>query len=172
MTQKQIDFITTYYPFAKKVESETGVPALFTIAQTALETGYGDRAPGNMMFGVKDTDGVNGNEQLITTTEYHSSPNVKYPFLYWVKEVVKGKRWQYKVKDWFRKYPTPYESFRDHALFLQTNKRYGPAFSYRFLPYEFAKAICTAGYATSPDYWPVIESIMKTIEAFIRTTPL
>lgn len=159
-------FVKLYYPFAASTAS-LGVPALFSLAQAALETGWGDNAPGNMMFGVKDTDGVNGNEQLITTTEYHDSPNVKYPVILAITEVVAGKRWKYKVKDWFRKYPTPEESFRDHARFLQANKRYRQAFTYSADPYRFAQEVCAAGYATAPDYYATLQQVMKKIESLL-----
>lgn len=162
MTPKE--FISSFYKYAKQVEKTDGVPALFSLAQSALETGWGNTVVGNMMFGVKDTDGINGNEQLLTTTEYHNSPNVKYPFLVSVVEVIKDKRWKYKVKDWFRKYPTPEQSFRDHAVFLKKNKRYSKAFNYTEAPYLFAKEVCNAGYATDPNYLASITTIMHMLE--------
>src|SRR5262245_8569474 len=110
MTPRQ--FKKEYFSFARLVEQSENVPALFTLAQSALETEWGETIVGNMMFGVKDTDGINGNEQLLVTTEYHNSPNFKYPAILSITEIIKGKRWKYKVKDWFRKYPTPEESFR------------------------------------------------------------
>lgn len=164
----QETFVKKYLPFAKAVEKQSGLPALFTLAQSALETGWGKSVVGNMMFGVKDTDGINGNEQLITTTEYHNTPRVKYPVIFTIVEVVKGKRWKYKVKDWFRKYPTPFESFRDHSDFLHRNKRYKEALTYKLLPYTLAKEVCKAGYATSPDYYTNILSIMRTVEKYIK----
>jgi len=158
------EFKNKYYPFAKNVEKSDGVPALFTLAQSALETGWGQTIVGNMMFGVKDTDGVNGNEQLVTTTEYHDNPTVKYPVIIAITEIIKGKRWKYKIKDWFRKYPSPEESFRDHARFLKANKRYAGAFNHKYAPYVFARSVCSAGYATDPNYWTSIESIMRKLE--------
>jgi flagellum-specific peptidoglycan hydrolase FlgJ len=161
-------YIKTYYTFAKQVEKEFGIPVVFSLGQSALETGWGKTIVGNMMFGVKDTDGVNGNEQLLTTTEYHNTPHVKYPVIFTIIELVKGKRWKYKVKDWFRKYPTPYESFRDHAIFLQSNKRYREALTYKYMPFQFAKSVCDAGYATAPDYWTNLESVMKRVQSLIK----
>jgi len=166
---KQETFVRTYYAYAQQVEKDYGIPAIFSLGQSALETGWGKSVVGNMMFGVKDTDGINGNEQLITTTEYHNSPSVKYPVIFTIIEVAKGKRWKYKVKDWFRKYPTPYDSFRDHALFLQRNKRYREALTYKYLPYAFAQAVCKAGYATSPVYWTRLKSIMQDVEGIVKT---
>lgn len=166
MTPEQ--FVKKYWPYAIAVERTDGVPALFSVTQSALETGWGSTIVGNMMFGVKDTDGINGNEQLLTTTEYHNSPNVKYPAILAITEVIKGRRWKYKVKDWFRKYPTPEESFRDHARFLKTNKRYAAAFAYVRQPYLFAKAVCDAGYATDPNYYNSIEHIMLKVQGIIN----
>lgn len=160
------DFVDKYYPYAKKSEQETKVPALFVLAQSAQESGWGRYVKGNAMFGIKDTDGVNGNEQLLITTEYHNSPNFKYPAILSITEIIKGKRWKYKVKDWFRKYPTPYESFRDHGNFLRKNKRYAKAFL-TTTPEDFAKEVCRAGYATDPDYEKSILKIMNTIKQFI-----
>jgi flagellum-specific peptidoglycan hydrolase FlgJ len=162
MTPEQ--FVKQYGPHAKAVELSDGVPALFSLAQSALETGWGKTIVGNMMFGVKDTDGINGNEQLLTTTEYHNSPKVKYPVILAITEIIKGRRWKYKVKDWFRKYPSPEESFRDHARFLKKNPRYKRAFFFIKSPYMFAKEVCLAGYATDPKYSSSIESIMRRIE--------
>ncbi len=158
-------FLDMYYRHAKAVELKEGVPALFTLAQSALETGWGKTVVGNMMFGVKDTDGINGNEQLLTTTEYHKSPNVKYPVVIWVKRV--GNLYKYRIKDWFRKYASPEESFRDHAIFLKKNPRYRGAFNYTRAPYLFAKEVCKAGYATDPNYQHSIEAIMRMIEKYI-----
>ena len=51
MTPKE--FIKTYKPYALETERKTGISHLFILAQSALETGWGNSAPGNMMFGVK-----------------------------------------------------------------------------------------------------------------------
>ena len=157
-----IEFKNKYYPFALLVEKSDNVPALFSIAQSALETGWGDTIVGNMMFGVKSNN-PNDERQLITTTEYHDRPDVKYPAVIAVTEIIKGKRWKYKVKDWFRKYPSPEESFRDHARFLKANKRYANAFNFSTAPALFAKEVCKAGYATAPNYYDSIVSIMQRI---------
>ena len=71
---KPKDFVVKYYPYAKQIEDELGLSSIAILAQCALESGWGEHAPGNMMFGIKDTDGINGNEQLITTTEYLKNP--------------------------------------------------------------------------------------------------
>jgi flagellum-specific peptidoglycan hydrolase FlgJ len=83
------------------------------------------------------------------------------------------KLWKYKVKDWFRKYDTPEESFTDHAKLLTTAKlkdgslRYGKAFHYTDNPYLFAAEIHKAGYATDPDYTMKLIKLMDMIKTFI-----
>jgi flagellar protein FlgJ len=83
-------------------------------------------AMGNMIFGIKDTDGVNGNEQLITTTEYTRSARNPMPVPISSTPVVRRgiKMFKHKGKDYFRKYATPEDSFNDHAQFFFKNKRY------------------------------------------------
>lgn len=162
-------FVNFLYPFALASEKETGISAIAQLAQGALESGWFTVAPGNMIFGVKDTDGVNGNEQLLTTTEYSRSANAKFPNIISVKPVIRnGQKWyKYKIKDYFRKYPTPKESFVDHAQFFLKNKRYATALTVKHEPYQFIDAIAKAGYATDPNYAATLKSIARSIEKLI-----
>jgi len=154
--------------FAKKVEDKTGINHLAILAQAALESGWGKSAPGNMFFGVKDTDGINGNEQLLTTTEYHNSMDIKYPVVISiVPTVINGqKKYKYRVKDYFKKYPSPYESFLDHANFLIRNKRYSKALEVKSDPEKFLTEIAKAGYATDPQYKKKILWCLEEIKKF------
>lgn len=158
------EFVKKYFSDAKKSELETKVPALFTLAQCALETGWGEHAPGNMMFGVKDTDGINGNEQLITTTEYLKSDGVKFPVI--ISKIFNPitKLWKYTVKDYFRKYNTPAESFTDHGKFFIKNTRYKDAFECNGDPYCFADKIAKDGYATGAEYGSQLKLLIMKIE--------
>lgn len=148
------NFCDKYYPYAYEVFEDTGFPVSSILAQSGIETGWGIAIVGNMMFGVKDTDGLNGNEQLLSTTEYHTTNTVKYPTIMSITAVmVKGKRlYKYLVKDWFRKYDSPEDSFKDHANFILENKRYSKALEYRDKPTFFSREIARAGYATGPEY--------------------
>ena len=159
-------FVNYYSPFALASEKETGIPAIAQLAQGALESAWGKIAPGNMLFGVKDTDGVNGNEQLLTTTEYSRNANAKFPNIITVTPVIRnGQKWyKYKIKDYFRKYPTPKESFVDHANFFIKNKRYAKALAVKHDSYKFIDEIAKAGYATDPNYAATLKSIAKSIE--------
>lgn len=142
-------FVDKYGKWAKLSANDTGVPALFTLAQCALETGWAKHVKGNNMFGIKDTDGINGNEIQTWTTEYHKKTG-----------------WQ-KVKAWFRKYKTPKQSFDDHAMFLIKNARYKEAFQYAHDPVMFAKKVAKAGYATDPNYVGKILTIMTMIKPYL-----
>mgnify|MGYP001943642129 CR=1 FL=1 len=164
---KPADFVKAYYPYAKQTEEKTGIDARFTLAQAALESAWGASAPGNMFFGIKDTDGINGNEQLLRTTEVLKNPNVKFPEIISITKRPDGK-YTYKVKDWFRKYDTPEGSFTDHACFFFTYSRYNKALEVRQDPYRFAEEIAKAGYATDPNYTNVLKSVIKTIERNLK----
>lgn len=148
------EFVKAYYSHAMQTEKKSGISAIFILAQAALESGWGTSAPGNMFFGVKDTDGVNGNEQLLITTEYSQRNDLKFPEIISVTPVVRdGKKYfKYRVKDYFRKYETPEDCFSDHAKFFTSNKRYQLAMQVSNLPVQFATMVAKAGYATDPDY--------------------
>ncbi len=167
MTKSQ--FIKAYYPFAKQTQDKTGIHALVILSQAAVESGWGKVAPGNMFFGVKDTDGINGNEQLLTTTEYSRSATAKFPRIISVKPVTRnGSKWfKYTIKDYFRKYNTPEESFTDHAQFFLKNKRYAKALAVKEDPYHFIDEIAKAGYATAPNYATLLKKIAKDLEKLI-----
>jgi flagellar protein FlgJ len=156
------NFIKTYYPFALKVEKKTGISAIAIMAQAALESGWGERAIGNMMFGVKDTDGINGNEQLLTTTEYSKASTLKFPIILSIKKQLNG-LYKYLIKDYFRKYNTPEQSFLDHANFFIKNKRYSKALLAKGDTMKFIDEIAKAGYATDPKYADKLKSIVRSI---------
>lgn len=156
-------FIKKYLPYAQRMEEEFKVPALVAMSQSALETGWGDKAPGNMMFGMKTGKSWTGKRQLITTTEYHDNENFKYPEVISITKV-SANRYKYRVKDYFRAYDSPLGSFRDYARLLARNKRYQKAFNYTSDPVLFAKEIARAGYATAPNYFEILRKIINIIK--------
>lgn len=167
---KKDDYVRKFGPGAIASEKQTGFSALATLAQGALESSWGDIAPGNMLFGVKDTDGVNGNEQLLTTTEYSRYANAKFPNIISVTPVIRnGQKWyKYKIKDYFRKFDTVEECFTNHVQFFLKNKRYSKAIAVRKDAYKFIDQISKAGYATDPNYASLLKSIAKSIEPILK----
>ena len=164
---KPKDFVEKYYPFAKQTQDKVGISAVAILAQAAVESGWGEKAPGNMFFGVKDTDGINGNEQLLTTTEYSKKSTLKFPVILKVVFDPVRKLYKYLVKDYFRKYNSPEECFTDHANFFLKNSRYAKALTVKEDPYKFIDEIAAAGYATGPNYAATLKSVAKTIEQYI-----
>jgi len=164
MTPK--DFVAAFLPDAKQMEAETGFSAIAVLTQGALESGWGKFMPGNMMFGVKDTDGVNGNEQLLTTTEYSRRSDLKFPIIISVTPCLRNgqKYFKYKIKDYFRKYDTVKDCFVDHIKFFQTNPRYATALKVRGDANLFFDEISKAGYATDPNYSDTLKAVAKSVE--------
>lgn len=164
MTPK--DFIKQYKPFALETERKTGISHLFTLAQAALESGWGTRTFGNMLFGIKARPETPADKkQLLRTTEVLSSANAVFPKIFSIKKRADGK-YTYSVLDWFRKYETQEECFTDHAQFFFINKRYAKALLVRSDPYKFAEEVAKAGYATAPDYANSLKKIIKMLESY------
>lgn len=137
-------FIAKYLPYAKQNEADTGVPALVTLAQAALESGWGQHAPGNNFFGIKAGKSWTGEVQTLMTTE------------------VEGGR-EINIAQKFRKYASPLDSFRDHAQLLK--KRFPNAFKYTD-PIQFINAVQNEHeykYATDPDYLRKMSSLIYLI---------
>ncbi|NVO11721.1 MAG: glucosaminidase domain-containing protein [Bacteroidales bacterium] len=157
-----LQFVESFFSYAFNSQKTYGVPFEVALAQSILETGYGKFAPGNMMFGVKAGSNWKGDKQLIKTTEYHDTDKVKYPEIIRIEKQPNGK-YLYTVRDYFRKYPTPQESFNDYAIML--TKNFKTAFQYSSDPFRFAKELALRGYATDPNYYSKLESLIKDIQA-------
>lgn len=176
MTPKE--FVNTLMPYAKACEEKTGVNALVILAQAALESGWGRFTPGNMYFGVKDSDGINGNEQLIRTTEYSRRSNCSPKEVGLVDiESVKpvsingGKFFKYIGHAYFRKYASPEESFIDHAKLFVRAPVYAPAMLVRDNPEKFIDEM-SKHYATAPDYATILLKIYKQVKSLAVLTPV
>lgn len=144
-------FVDAYYPLAKKMERRYGIPALFALAQSALETGWGASKPGNMLFGVKCTANWQGTCQQLLTTEYVSGQ-------------------PQRVYAWFRSYPTPQASYEDWAGNILQLSRYRAAMQFRNDPYQFAREVAAAGYATAPQYYQALAATMDRIAPLMPGT--
>ena len=167
---KPQEFVKAYLPFAKVAEAKTGISAVAILAQGALESGWGASVVGNSFFGVKDHDGINGNEQLITTTEYSRRQDLKFPVILSVTPVVRNgvKMFKYSVKDYFEKYDSAAECFEEHGNFFIQNPRYKAALLVKSDPVKFLTAVAKAGYATDPNYATTLTKIVAMINANIK----
>lgn len=138
---KPDDFIAVISPSAQKSAAQTKIPASFTVAQAALESGWGAACPGFNLFGIKADSSWHG---PVTEQVTH--------------EVVSGKTITITAK--FRAYSDWLGSIDDHASFLTDNPRYSGAFAYTSGS-TFARAVAAAGYATDPAYATKIIGIIK-----------
>ncbi len=135
------EFIKAIGPAAQASAEKTRIPASFTVAEGALESGWGNHAPGMNLFGVKADPAWHGPVTVQRT-----------------REVIHGQSVMIEAK--FRAYTNWLGCIEDHAVFLLTNPRYKSAFRHNDGP-SFAKAVAAAGYATDPEYAVKICGIIK-----------
>lgn len=178
-------FFRTYYPYALQSQQNTGVPAVVTLAQAAIESGYGKYAYGNNFFGIKASPSWKGEIQRLKTWECGKTGN---PTTDGIKDEIiqifpKGAtggnklcpNHSYRVWGKFRKYASPRDSFIDHANFLKTNKRYAKAFDYTNNPNQFAIEVglagynsTIAGYSTNPAYGQELSNLINKIKIILN----
>jgi flagellum-specific peptidoglycan hydrolase FlgJ len=132
-------YIEQMKPHALRVAKATGVDPKLVIAQAALETGWGQHAPGNNHFGIKG-----GNGPALTTQE--AGPDGKL----------------YTTKARFRGYKDAGESADDYGRFLKENDRYAPVLKAKGLDAQI-DAMAGTGYATDPHYGLKLHSIASQI---------
>lgn len=135
------DFYSTYLPHAQEASQRTGIDPRLILAQAALESGWGQHAPGNNMFGIKSHGQAGGN--TLATTEY--GPNGAYP-----------------TADSFRAYDNPGASFGGYADFMLANPRYKGMMGAQGLEAQ-AAALGKSGYATDPNYGA---NVLKIAQGF------
>lgn len=150
MTVQQINFIARVLPAAAVAWQHYGVNAVGMLAQSALETGWGKSAPGNMYFGIKAGSNWTGKTQTLYTTEYVDGKAVKVPQV-------------------FRAYATPTESFEDYARLITSLTRYSQALNYPGYNQtdNYLSAIVAGGYATDPNYLNKVVSIANSIKSVV-----
>lgn len=95
------DFVNKIYT-AAKAAGLSDAAARVMASQGALESGWGQSAPGNNLFGVKAGKGWTRDTQELTTTEGSGKSAVK-------------------IKDTFRKYPTVDAAIADRVEFMKTH---------------------------------------------------
>lgn len=124
-------FIQKIAPGAQETMRSCGVLSSLTIAQAALESGWGSHAPGNNLFGIK-ANGWSGRTQVLKTTEFLNGETVV-------------------VHQLFRAYDSWAQSVEDHATFLLKHSRYKNIIGVRDYR-TVCRLIQQDGYATEPEY--------------------
>lgn len=139
-------FLEAVGPAARTSQCRTAIPASITLAQAALESGWGRSQlarEGCNLFGVKADKSWRGATLILPTKEFV------------------GDRWQIVEAIW-RKYPDWEDAIDDHARFFYLNPRYHVALRQVRDAHAFARALQICGYATDPHYaeklWSVVQS--------------
>ena len=157
LSSRQIDFIRTHPDAARAAESVSGIPAAFTVAQAAHESGWGQREIRNAdgtsshnLFGIKAGPGWTGPVAEITTTEY-----------------IGGEAQKVTAK--FRSYASYADSFRDYAKLMKDSPRYAGVVAHAAQApasaasaQGFAQGLQRAGYATDPAYADKLARLINT----------
>jgi len=139
------EFIAAMTPLALACAKASGIPASFTVAQAALESGWGMSKPAvNAMnlFNVKASAPWRGRVYQMASTEVEGG-----------KEVLQAAGWRV-YSDWKG-------CVTDRAQFLATNPRYAGCFK-ETTAEGWARAVQAAGWATDPQY---ADKIMATIRS-------
>lgn len=142
------DFIKKVAPHAVQAMKEDGILASLTIAQAILESDWGRSGltkKANNLFGIKGS--YKGDSEKMETTEYV------------------GKKAS-KVQAAFRKYPSWYESIKDHTKLFINGVSWNPGL-YRNLigvtDYKRATYLVRKnGYATDPSYTEKLNHLIET----------
>ena len=147
------DFINQLYPHAQKAAEKLGTDPNVLIAQSALETGWGQKVvrqsngeTSNNLFNIKATKGWEGNKARVSTLEFEQGIAVK------------------QNAD-FRVYDDIKQSFDDFVNFLSSGERYQDALKAAQDPEQFIQGLQKAGYATDPNYAQKVMSVMKSVVA-------
>lgn len=142
LTESTESFIKAILPGARASYKRYGILPSITMAQAALESGWGKSAIGNNLFGIKAGSGWTGKKQYV-----------------WTTEVINGV--SQKVKAWFRDYDSISDSILDHGKLLGTSGYYArvrSAKNYKDASYELGRS----GYATAPNYGGTIRNLIES----------
>ncbi|MBN8775551.1 MAG: flagellar assembly peptidoglycan hydrolase FlgJ [Thiomonas sp.] len=135
-------FIASILPSVQTAAKQLGVAPVAILAQAALETGWGQHAPGNNVFGVKAGSGWAGGTVQTLTREFQNG----------VASMGTAA---------FRAYQNVAESVDNYAALL-SRPRYQSARGQGNDISAFANALQRSGYATDPDYAAKLVAIARS----------
>ncbi len=144
------EFVNSLWQYAKKAASKIGVNPAVIIAQSALETGWGQHIIKDKngdssfnLFNVKAHRDWDGEKAAQSTLEFEKGVAVR------------------KTEP-FRVYNNFSEAFDDFVNFLNSNSRYEQALDSAAEPEQFLQQLQKAGYATDPNYANKIIGILNS----------
>lgn len=127
---------------AQDSQRETGVPASITLAQWALESGYGKSMPtgSNNPFGIKAVGNQPGVDAMTKEDYGHGKVSVSQKF---------------------RKFDSLSDAFKEHARLLSEGKYLKQVMEFKDDPDKMADAL-TGTYATDTKYGSLLKGMMKS----------
>lgn len=142
-------FVKDLWPHAEKAAVQLGVSAEVLVAQSALETGWGQHAMkkenGQVafnLFGIKAGPDWDGQSVMQKTLEYRE-----------------GSMQQEKSR--FRAYDSVADAMSDYVSFVKSRARYQQALHHQGSDANYIRGLHTAGYATDPAYSSKVMNIMR-----------
>ncbi|QYJ79878.1 flagellar assembly peptidoglycan hydrolase FlgJ [Shewanella acanthi] len=151
------EFVATLYPHAEKAAKELGTTPEVLLAQSALETGWGQKivrgnngAPSHNLFNIKADRRWEGDRANVTTLEFEQGIAVRQ-------------------KADFRVYSDFEQSFKDFVSFIADGERYQEAKKVASSPTQFIRALQDAGYATDPKYAEKVIKVMQSISEELKS---
>jgi flagellum-specific peptidoglycan hydrolase FlgJ len=127
---------------AQDSQRDTGVPASITLAQWALESGYGKSMPtgSNNPFGIKAVGNQPGVDAMTKEDYGHGKVTVSQKF---------------------RKFDSLSDAFKEHARLLSEGKYLKHVMEHKDDPDKMADAL-TGTYATDKQYGSLLKGLMKS----------
>lgn len=154
-------------------EKKTQVPAELTLAQWAVESGWGLHSPGNNPFGIKaSTLSDPSSRQLLETHEWLTNEE-REQFLSRMPgrtaELVvpvrnNGSRSLYQCQDWFVKFDTLQQAFEAHARAVVYGHPYAKAWQ-NYISYHSVEGLIRGiapVYATAPGYADLLLKLVNS----------
>lgn len=148
--ENQQDFLQKIYPHAESAAKTLGVDPAVLLAQSALETGWGQHlikapsgTPSYNLFNIKADQRWKGDTVDVTTLEFRDG-------------VMNPERAA------FRRYQDFGESMQDYVNFVRGESRYQNALDNSQDAEAYIKALHEAGYATDPDYSQKIIQLLQS----------
>jgi flagellum-specific peptidoglycan hydrolase FlgJ len=142
--QKQLAYVQRFADIAKAEQTKFGIPASITLAQGLLESDAGESPlseQANNHFGIKCFSRTCGRGHCRNFTDDSH-------------------------KDFFRVFPSAWESFRSHSMLLQSS-RYRPLKKLGNENYtDWAVGLSKAGYATDKKYAQKLIHLIEDLDLF------
>ncbi|WP_298770816.1 flagellar assembly peptidoglycan hydrolase FlgJ [uncultured Shewanella sp.] len=144
-------FVATLYPYAVEAAKRLGTQAEVLLAQSALETGWGQKIiqtqagdTSHNLFNIKAGLSWQGQTAVVDTLEFEQGNQVKQPASFRVYDDIK-------------------HSFDDFVNVLTQQERYQAVMQNANTPQTFIQGLQDAGYATDPQYTHKIMRVLKSI---------